>query len=48
MSVPFLDLRTVHEGLADEILGDIASVIETNAYINGPAVAEFERVFAEY
>ena len=46
--VPFLDLRTVHESLADEILGDIASVIETNAYINGPAVAEFERAFADY
>jgi dTDP-4-amino-4,6-dideoxygalactose transaminase len=46
--VPFLDLRTVHDELADEILGDIAALIETNAFANGPAVAEFERAFAAY
>ena len=46
--VPFLDLRPSHEPLAESILADIAALIETNAYINGPAVAEFEREFAEF
>jgi len=48
VAVPFLDLRTVHDDLAAEILGDIAGLIETNAFANGPAVAEFERAFAGY
>ena len=46
--VPFLDLRPSHEPLADAILADVAALIEANAYINGPAVAEFERDFAEF
>ena len=46
--VPFLDLRPSHEPLAEGILADIAALIETNAYINGPAVAEFEREFAGF
>ena len=46
--VPFLDLRPSHEPLAEAILADVAALIETNAYINGPAVAEFERDFAEF
>jgi dTDP-4-amino-4,6-dideoxygalactose transaminase len=46
--VPFLDLRPSHEPLAAAILGDVAALIETNAYINGPAVAAFERDFAEF
>ena len=46
--VPFLDLRPSHDPLAEGILADVAGLIETNAYINGPAVAEFEREFAEF
>ena len=46
--VPFLDLRPSHDGLAEGILADIAALIESNAYINGPAVAEFERDFADF
>ena len=48
VAVPFLDLRTVHDDLADEILGDIAGLIESTGFANGPAVAEFERAFAGY
>jgi dTDP-3-amino-3,4,6-trideoxy-alpha-D-glucose transaminase len=48
LAVPFLDLRTVHEGIAEAILGDIAALIESNAYANGPAVVEFEQAFADY
>jgi dTDP-4-amino-4,6-dideoxygalactose transaminase len=46
--VPFLDLRHVHEGLSERILEDIASLISTNAYTNGPAVAAFEAAYAAY
>ena len=48
VSVPFLDLRPVHEPIATELLAEFASLIESNAYTNGPAVAEFEREFASY
>jgi dTDP-4-amino-4,6-dideoxygalactose transaminase len=48
VAVPFLDLRTVHDDLADAILQDFAALIETGAFRNGPAVAEFERAFAEF
>jgi dTDP-4-amino-4,6-dideoxygalactose transaminase len=46
--VPFVDLAPLHERLAPDLLGDFAQLIETNAYANGPAVAEFERAFAGY
>jgi dTDP-4-amino-4,6-dideoxygalactose transaminase len=46
--VPFLDLRPSHEPLAEAILLDIAELIESNAFINGPAVAEFEERFAAF
>jgi dTDP-4-amino-4,6-dideoxygalactose transaminase len=46
--VPFLDLSPSHEGLKDELLGEIADLIDANAFINGPEVAEFEQAFAEY
>jgi dTDP-4-amino-4,6-dideoxygalactose transaminase len=47
-AVPFLDLGTVHENLAGAILRDIADLIDTGAFTNGPAVAEFERAFADF
>ena len=46
--VPFLDLRPSHEPVAAEILADVAALIESNAYINGPAVGEFESEFARF
>lgn len=46
--VPFLDLGLAHRGLKDEILEAIAELIDTNAYSNGPQVAEFERAFATF
>jgi dTDP-4-amino-4,6-dideoxygalactose transaminase len=46
--VPFVDLAPLHEQLAPDLLADFARLIETNAYANGPAVAEFERAFAAY
>lgn len=46
--IPFLDLSHVHEGVKDSILEDVAALIDTNRYINGPAVSEFEAAFATY
>ena len=46
--IPFLDLHSIHAGLSDALVADLASLIESSAFINGPAVARFEAAFAEY
>src|SRR5215213_7665584 len=46
--VPFVDLAPSHEPLAQSLLADFGRLIETNAYANGPPVADFERAFAAY
>jgi dTDP-4-amino-4,6-dideoxygalactose transaminase len=48
VGVPFLDLSHVHEGLKASLLADVSDLIDTNAYVNGPPVAEFEEAFAAY
>lgn len=45
-SVPFLDLASASAGVKDAVLADIAELIDSGAFTNGPAVAEFERAFA--
>jgi dTDP-4-amino-4,6-dideoxygalactose transaminase len=44
--VPFLDLGTVHHTLREELLGDLAALIDSGAFTNGPQVGEFEEAFA--
>ncbi len=46
--VPFVDLSHMHLPLRDEILNDIADLIDSNAYTNGPQVKAFEQAFAIY
>jgi dTDP-4-amino-4,6-dideoxygalactose transaminase len=46
--VPFLDLSLIHEPLKERILEDIGRLIDSNAYSNGPQVAEFEAAFARF
>jgi len=46
--VPFLDLSLIHEPLKEQILADIGRLIDSNAYSNGPQVAEFETAFAQF
>ena len=46
--VPFVDLTAVHEELTPRLLEDIAALIASGQFINGPAVADFERAFAAY
>jgi dTDP-4-amino-4,6-dideoxygalactose transaminase len=47
VQVPFVDLTLQTQGLRAEILGDIERLLETGAFVNGPAVEAFEAAFAE-
>ena len=46
--MPFLDLRPSHDPLKEQLLEEISSLIDSNRFINGPQVAEFEEAFAAY
>lgn len=48
MNVPFLDLKVQYEALKPEITVAIAGVLDAQQYIQGPAVASFEKAFAAY
>jgi dTDP-4-amino-4,6-dideoxygalactose transaminase len=48
VNVPFLDMQPMHEPLRDGILAELATVIDANAFINGPQVGAFEQAFADY
>ena len=48
MSVPFLDLRSMHEEVRAEIEAGWRDLVDRSAFIGGAAVAEFERGFASY
>lgn len=48
MKVPYLDLGTQYQGLKAEISAAIELVLNSNTYILGPAVSDFERQFAEF
>src|SRR6266542_5709955 len=46
--VPFLDLEPTHSVVKAEIQAQIAGLIDSSAFTNGPYVAEFERAFAAF
>src|SRR5207248_3042634 len=46
--VPFLDLGAIHGDLKEELLESFSALIDSGAFINGPAVREFEDAFADY
>lgn len=48
MSVPFVDLSTIHTPIIGEINRAISSVIINNDFIRGYAVENFEKNFARY
>lgn len=48
LEVPFVDLRPSHDGVVSGVIDEIATVIETGSFTNGPQVEEFERGYAEY
>ncbi len=48
MKVPFLDLKAQYQSIKLEIDEAIQSVVESCAFVKGPAVRQFEKNFAEY
>ncbi len=47
-SVPLFDLAPTHGPLKEALLAEIADLIDSGAFTNGPHVAAFEHAFAEY
>jgi dTDP-3-amino-3,4,6-trideoxy-alpha-D-glucose transaminase len=45
-TVPFVDLRTSTEAIREDLLADIVELLDSCAFVNGPAVESFEREFA--
>jgi len=48
LAVPFLDLAPANAPLKNVLLQEIAELLESGAFTNGPAVADFEHAFAAY
>lgn len=48
MKVPFNDLYTHNRSMHDEIQKAMSAVIETSAFVDGPAVGEFETKFSKF
>ena len=46
--VPFLDLAPSHRHAKEQLLAEIADLLDTGAFTNGPHVAQFEEAFAAY
>jgi dTDP-4-amino-4,6-dideoxygalactose transaminase len=46
--VPFLDLSRIHAGLKNDILADVAALVDSGAFANGPDVAAFEEAWSRY
>jgi dTDP-4-amino-4,6-dideoxygalactose transaminase len=48
VSVPFVDLRSMHEEVRAEVEAGWQELIDRSAFVGGSAVAEFERAFEVY
>ena len=48
LRVPFFDLGPSSAAFRDALLEDIAGLLDSGAFTNGPAVREFEEAFARY
>ena len=46
--VPFIDLAPVNSGVKDDLLAEIAELVELGWFVNGPQVASFEDAFAAW
>lgn len=47
-TVPFLDLAPSHRPIREDVLAEIAALVDSGMFTNGPQVAAFEAVFASY
>ena len=48
MNVPFVDLKSQHLSIENEVNEAISSVMQRTAFILGPEVSRFEKAFAKY
>ena len=48
IAVPFIDLARMNDPIRAEFLDAVAGLIDSGAFVNGPAVASFEQAFASY
>ena len=48
LRVPFYDLGPSSTVFRDALVDDIAALLDSGAFTNGPAVAEFEEAFARH
>src|SRR5215204_5755962 len=48
ITVPFVDLARMNDRIRGEFLEAVAGLIDSGAFVNGPAVASFEQAFASY
>ena len=46
--IPVLDLRPQLDSIKSEVMAAIESVIDSTAFINGPATQQFEKSAASY
>jgi dTDP-4-amino-4,6-dideoxygalactose transaminase len=46
--VPFVDLGRLNEPIRAEFLEAVAELVDSGAFVNGPAVGSFEQAFASY
>jgi len=47
-TVPLVDLRALHQPVRDEVLAEIARVVDSNAFIMGSDVSALEKSIAQY
>lgn len=47
-TIPFVDLASQHAEVAAEVEAGIASVLASTAFVDGPAVADFEQTYASF
>ena len=48
VAVPFVDLNRMNEPIRAELLEAVSALVDSGAFVNGPAVGSFEEAFASY
>ena len=48
VETPFVDLRAIHESISGELLAELAELVDSGTFINGPQVSAFESAFADW
>ena len=47
-AVPFVDLNRLNEAVRADFLEAVSALVDSGAFVNGPAVGSFEQAFASY